>query len=79
MKRLILQLITLYQKTLSLDHGPLSAIYGERLCRFYPTCSAYTYTAVERFGLMRGTLMGINRIARCHPWNDGGVDPVPEK
>lgn len=78
MKRIILLLIRLYQKTLSLDQGPLSYIISERICRFHPTCSQYTYTAIERFGIFRGGLLGLKRIARCHPWNDGGHDPVPE-
>ena len=77
MKKVILKLITLYQKTLSLDHGPLSVIYGERLCRFHPTCSSYTYTAIERYGTLHGTWMGVKRIGRCHPWQVGGYDPVP--
>lgn len=48
-------------------------------CRFYPSCSSYTITAVERFGVFRGGLMGIRRLLRCHPWHAGGVDQVPEK
>jgi putative membrane protein insertion efficiency factor len=47
-------------------------------CRFYPTCSQYMLQAVERFGPFRGTLMGLKRLARCHPLNDGGYDPLPE-
>jgi len=77
-RRIILLLIRLYQKTLSLDHGPLSYIYSERLCRFHPTCSQYSYQAIERFGIWKGIWLGLKRISRCHPWNAGGYDPVPE-
>ncbi|HDH07660.1 MAG TPA: membrane protein insertion efficiency factor YidD [Candidatus Moranbacteria bacterium] len=79
MKKFILLLIKLYQKTLSLDHGILSFIYSERFCRFHPTCSQYTYEAINKFGVIRGAWIGLKRIARCHPFNDGGNDPIPDK
>ena len=45
-------------------------------CRFEPTCSRYTEQAIEKYGLFKGSWMGAKRIARCHPWNPGGFDPV---
>ncbi|MFZ2226581.1 MAG: membrane protein insertion efficiency factor YidD [Candidatus Moraniibacteriota bacterium] len=79
MKRIILGAIKLYQKTLSLDQGPLSYLFSERICRFHPLCSQYAVEAIERFGVVKGSWLGIKRVARCHPWNDGGYDPVPKK
>jgi len=48
-------------------------------CRFYPSCSRYTYDAIARFGLRRGGLLGLSRVCRCHPWHPGGVDPLPDE
>lgn len=46
------------------------------VCRFVPTCSDYTYQAIERYGTMQGLFMGGKRILRCHPWGGKGFDPV---
>ena len=54
----------------------LSPLLGSS-CRFYPTCSAYAYTAFSRFGLGKGTLLTLSRLVKCGPWHPGGVDPVP--
>ncbi|AVQ18072.1 MAG: membrane protein insertion efficiency factor YidD [Fusobacterium mortiferum] len=71
MKKIILLLIKLYQKYISIFLG--------KNCRFYPTCSAYTYEAIEKFGIIKGIFLGIKRIIKCHPFHPGGYDPVPEK
>jgi putative membrane protein insertion efficiency factor len=49
-----------------------------RSCRFYPTCSAYALTSVDRFGVLKGGWMAARRLARCHPFSPGGYDPVPD-
>lgn len=46
-------------------------------CRFYPTCSQYAAQAIEKHGVLRGGILAAKRLARCHPFNPGGVDPVP--
>ncbi|MBM4462720.1 MAG: membrane protein insertion efficiency factor YidD [Chloroflexi bacterium] len=69
MKGLALRLIRLYQSTWS-KHAPPA-------CRFAPSCSQYTYEAIEKYGVLKGCWLGTRRILRCHPFSAGGFDPVP--
>jgi len=71
MKGVILLFIIYYRKYLS----PLFP----RSCRFYPTCSEYVYQAVQKFGVRKGSTLGIKRILRCNPFNTGGYDPLPKE
>jgi putative membrane protein insertion efficiency factor len=68
---LILSLLRLYRAIISPMYGPT--------CRFYPSCSEYALIAVDRHGVIRGGWLAIRRLLRCHPWNPGGVDPVPPR
>ncbi|MEW6172992.1 MAG: membrane protein insertion efficiency factor YidD [Bacillota bacterium] len=69
MKRLLINLIRLYQLVISPWLLPR--------CRFYPTCSQYAVEAITRYGSIRGGLLTVRRLLRCHPFNAGGYDPVP--
>lgn len=69
--RFLTAVIGLYQRFISPLLGPH--------CRFEPTCSAYAAQAVSTYGALRGGWLAVRRIARCHPWNPGGVDPVPTR
>jgi len=66
----VLALIRLYQKTIS------KALPGDT-CRYYPSCSHYSYQAIYKYGVFRGSFMGVWRILRCNPFSQGGFDPVP--
>ncbi|MBK7750185.1 MAG: membrane protein insertion efficiency factor YidD [Candidatus Obscuribacter sp.] len=70
MSRVALALIWLYQRTRLLRRPS---------CRFYPTCSQYTADSIKRFGFLKGLVLGLVRLCKCHPWHDGGVDDVPAK
>lgn len=75
-RRVVLLMIRGYQKTLSLDHGPLSRFFPHGYCRYYPTCSQYGYDAIKKYGLFKGGLKAVWRIVRCNPWSQGGIDHV---
>ena len=70
LSRFFLLIIRVYQYVFSPFLG--------RSCRYHPTCSRYTGESIHRFGALRGIWMGVKRICRCHPYNAGGYDPVPE-
>ncbi|MCL4199906.1 membrane protein insertion efficiency factor YidD [Patescibacteria group bacterium] len=80
MKQFVLSAIRFYQKYFSPDTGLLKALWlVDSACRYRPTCSEYTYQAIEAYGIMRGSWLGLKRILRCHPWASAGADPVPKK
>jgi putative membrane protein insertion efficiency factor len=56
----------------------ISPAFGN-VCRFYPSCSSYALEAVERHGSVVGSYLTLKRLAKCHPFHEGGIDPVPEK
>lgn len=64
MKKLVLRALIFYKRYLSKGY----------YCRFAPTCSEYTYEAVEKYGVVKGLWLGIKRVVRCNPWSKGGVD-----
>jgi len=65
MKKFALKLIEIYQ---------YFSKFTPKTCRFYPTCSEYTKQAIEKYGFLKGCFLGLKRIAKCHPFNEGGVD-----
>jgi putative membrane protein insertion efficiency factor len=69
MRWLLLHIIRFYQRFIS-PLTPPSCIYT-------PTCSNYTFQAIEKYGALKGVYLGVRRILRCHPWAEGGYDPVP--
>lgn len=70
MKTILIEIIKFYRKYISPKFPPV--------CKYYPTCSQYAITAIERFGAVEGSILAIWRIIRCSPLTAGGYDPVPE-
>ncbi|MGE5842204.1 MAG: membrane protein insertion efficiency factor YidD [Deltaproteobacteria bacterium] len=69
LKDVVIGMIVLYQKLISPVLLPS--------CRFYPSCSSYARLALEKHGIMKGGILSLTRILRCHPLHPGGYDPVP--
>ena len=69
-RRALVLLVRFYQRLVSPLLPPA--------CRFYPSCSAYAATALERHGALKGSALAARRLLRCHPFHPGGIDPVPE-
>jgi putative membrane protein insertion efficiency factor len=69
MKKVLRFLLRFYQLAISPMMAPS--------CRFHPSCSNYALEALQVHGAAKGSLLALKRVCRCHPWNDGGVDPVP--
>ena len=71
MKKILILLIKIYKKTLS----PILNYFGVK-CKYYPTCSEYTIEAIEKYGIIKGSFLGIKRILKCNPFSKGGYDPL---
>ena len=76
LRRAVIVLIQLYQRTLSPDHGWYSHKHPYGYCRYYPSCSMYAIRAIQQYGLMRGLGKAVWRVLRCTPLSAGGDDPV---
>ena len=73
----LLSFIRLYQKTSFFHLAIFKTLFmSDQVCKYIPTCSEYTYEAVEKYGSMKGSWLGFKRIIRCHPFAKGGYDPL---
>ena len=77
--KMFIALITLYQKTLSPDHGIFKSLYPNGYCKFHPTCSEYSIEAFKKHGFLGGLYLTVKRVIRCQPFCEGGIDPVPDR
>ena len=69
MRKLLIALIQVYKYAIS--------PYMAASCRYSPSCSSYAIEAIGRFGVIKGSWLAVRRVSRCHPWHEGGSDPVP--
>jgi hypothetical protein len=72
MREILIFIVRIYQLA-------MSPFLPANSCRFYPTCSQYMIDAIRKHGSIKGLFLGIRRIAKCHPYHDGGYDPVPDE
>lgn len=79
MKRVLLVLIRAYQLVAPALLALLPAPPHGRCCRFHPACSDFAAEAIARHGVARGVWLALKRISRCHPFHEGGIDPVPQR
>jgi len=71
MQKILLSVIKFYKYF-------ISPVLGSH-CRYEPSCSEYTHQAITAYGIFKGSWMGLKRILRCHPWHEGGYDPIPDE
>ncbi len=77
MKYLLLHLIKWYQRVDFFNNPVFKTLFlTDAVCKYTPTCSRYTYQAIEKYGSLKGSYLGLKRIISCHPWAKGGYDPV---
>lgn len=71
MKKILIKIIEFYKESISPYLGHIGIH-----CKYYPTCSEYTKQAIEKYGALKGILIGVKRILRCNPFSKGGYDPL---
>ena len=75
MRKVLIKILTFYKKIIS----PIFVINFGHACRFTPTCGVYAREAIEKFGIVKGLILSLKRVARCHPFGGFGYDPVSDK
>jgi putative membrane protein insertion efficiency factor len=77
MKKLLLKLIRAYQQSGFFKKPIFKSLFlSDAACRFTPTCSQYSYQAIAKYGILKGSLLSLKRVFKCHPWSPGGPDPL---